>query len=98
MFIDKHVIEIMDSNGLMSTIKQNKFVREFVCLQSLGKTVYATPQLQSDNSSSCGKFALVFLYYRSIIGSSLCKFAQAFTYNLDQNEKKIKSFYRIITK
>ena len=86
----------MDSSGYLGTEKTNKFVREFICRESLGKHLTATPRLQSDQSSSCGKFVLVYLYYRTNTGNSLCKFVQAFGYNLESNEKLIRNFFEIL--
>ena len=87
----------MDSAGYLGTAKTNRYLREFVCQQSLGRKLIATPRLQTDQSSSCGKFALVYLYFRTRTGNNLCKFAQAFGYNLESNEELIQNFFRILT-
>ena len=96
--MDENTIEIMDSNGFMSTLESNKYLCEFISVQSLGKTIYATPRLQSKTSSSCGKFTLAYLFFRTRCGRSLCKFAQAFGYNLGENEKRINSFFKLLEK
>ena len=96
--MDEKVVEIMDSNGFRSTLQTNKYLCDFLCVQSLGKSIYATPRLQKKTSSSCGKFALAYLFFRTRCGRSLCKFAQAFGYNLDVNEERIDSFFGVLEK
>ena len=96
IYIDIDCIEIMDSAGLMPSEDVNKTLKNFICNLMPGKDFLATPQIQSQDSEACGKFALSFLYYRTWTGMDLLKFCEKFSSNYELNESIINKMFDAI--
>ena len=93
IYIDFDSIEIMDSAGLMPSEDVNKTLKNFICNLLPGKDFLATPQIQSQDSKACGKFALSFLYFRTLTGMDLSKFCEKFSSDYELNESKINEIF-----
>ena len=98
VFIDKKNLEIMDSAGFLFNKDLNKHLCRFLCAQSFGKRLTATPKLQSDDSSDCGKYATSFVAFRALTGQPLTKFAKIFTSDFKKNSEIIEEIFQEIKK
>ena len=94
VFIDEKSVEVMDSLGLEAEKIPVKLCR-FLRGQLVGRTLSATPQLQSSGSNCCGLYALCFLFVR-VNNISLCDFVKIFTSDLELNCIIIKYFFNTI--
>lgn len=93
IYMDRENIEVIDSNGYLDSFSSNSSLCEFVCTNSLGKRFLASPTLQSEESVSCGKYVLTFLYLRSRNDIDLCDYLRSFGKNFDENEKLIQELF-----
>lgn len=93
IFMNKKCIEIMDSDGYLGTENVSPAVCSFVCAHALGKSLLVTPRLQTNGSSLCGLFVIVFIWFRQWAAKSLCDFVKGFSRDLDRNEKFICELY-----
>ena len=98
IYIDKENFEIMDSVGLAAEENFDKHLCRFICAHLYGKKFTATPKLQNDNSSICGKFAVTFIFYRAFTSKSLKAFTSIFSENFEENEKILEEIFKTITK
>ena len=98
LYIDQETLEIMDSAGFTANDGINKHLCRFLCAQSYGKTLTATPQLQQEDSSDCGKYATCFLVFRSLTGQPLTKFAKIFSSDFKANAEIIEEIFQEIKK
>ena len=98
IYIDGKTVEIMDSLGLISCQNIDKHLCRFICAHIRGKTFLASPKLQSNSSSDCGKFAISFIYYRSLTSQSLKNFLTIFSENFQTNSKVIEEIFQTIQK
>lgn len=96
LFVDQENIEIMDSIALINEKKINGSLCRFLCAQIKGKKLTASPKLQSDESSDCGKYAVSFLVYKSLTSNSLKDFLKIFTADCDSNSKNIRKLFQTI--
>ena len=96
IFIDNTNLEIMDSAGFSATDTINKHLCRFLCAHSYGKKLTATPQLQSEKSADCGKYATSFLFFRATTGQGLTKFAKIFTGDFKKNAEIIDEIFQEI--
>ena len=85
IYLSNKSIEIMDSAGILNDKYMPKSLRRFLRVHIYSKRFSITPQLQKYGSSVCGKFASVFIYYKTITGRSLCEFSKIFTSDFDIN-------------
>ena len=98
IFIGKEILEIMDSSGVIKDKKINQHLCRFLCAQMTGKKFHATPQLQTVDSSDCGKYATSFLTFKALTDQSLQSFASIFSKNFTQNAKIIQEIFYTIKK
>lgn len=97
VYLDNDYLEIMDSSGEICSDSVNMILCRFLCTHSIGKTFISSPQLQADNSSDCGLYAVAFLYFRILTGQSLKVFLKVFGKNFHKNSKIIKKIFVSIT-
>ena len=97
IYIDISTIEIMDSLGELQKSMESKELCRFVCAHLLGKKFLSTPQLQSETSDECGKYAVAFLWYRALTDKSLLDFASVFDKNFANNSVKISKIFDTVT-
>jgi len=86
-------IECFDSLGI-SEIKKQFLVSTF-SLKSVEKIKFNVTRVQPDNSDSCGKFCLYFIFHRMFnrdIGFSELM-NEIFDHETLQNERKVNEFY-----
>ena len=98
VYMDETNFEVMDSLGLTADKNLDKNIRRFICAHLRGKRFIATPKLQSDNSSDCGKFSVSFIFYRSITSQSLKNFVSIFSENFAENSKIVEEIFTTIKK
>ena len=96
IFIDEHVVEIMDSTGHMGSDGLHKFLRRFLYGHIYNKKFTITPPLQDDQSNICALFALAFLYYRTYTNQTLCDFVKLFSTDKTKNCQTIQKIYEIV--
>ena len=93
VFIGDKSLEIMDSAGFTTNQKSNKHLLRFLCAHSYGKELTSTPQLQEEDSSDCGKYAITFLCVRAVAGLHLKNFSKIFSHDFDENSKIIDDLF-----
>ena len=98
IFIDERSLEVMDSAGFTTNEKSNKHLLRFLCAHSYGKALTGTPQLQDDNSSDCGKYAISFLCARTFTHLQLKDFAKLFSNDFEKNSKIIGDIFNTVQK
>ena len=96
VFIGEKSLEIMDSAGFTTNEKSNKHLLRFLCAHSYGKELTSTPQLQKENSSDCGKYAVTFLCVRTVAGLHLKNFAKTFSDDFEENAKIINDLFTTV--
>ena len=94
IYIDESVLEIMDSDGYLATQNVSPAVSSFVCAHACGKSLVATPRLQTKGGSLCGLFVVVYFWFRQRASKSLCRFIKGFSQDLNRNEKFIRELYK----
>ena len=94
LFVPKHgPIEYFDSYGMKP---MNKEVYDFIKMN--GKQfIYNAKIIQGGNSINCGKFSLLFLYFRTR-GYTLKEYQKFFTSNKKDNDLFINKLYDKIVK
>ena len=98
IFIGEKSLEIMDSAGFTTNKKSNKHLLRFLCAHSYGKELTSTPQLQHENSSDCGKYAISFLCARTYTNLQLKDFAKIFSNDFEKNSQIIDDIFDTVKK
>ena len=98
VFITEKTLEIMDSNGFLGLKSMSTELQTFLKLHICGKNFEATPQLQLEESDTCGLFAVSFLYYRTKVNLTICDFCDYFSSNLGKNTTLITEIFCTIVK
>ena len=98
IFIGEKSLEIMDSAGFTTNEDSNKHLLRFLCAHSYGKVLTSTPQLQDENSSDCGKYAISFLCTRNFTNLHLKDFAKIFSNDFELNSEIIDDIFNTIQK
>ena len=94
IFMNKNVIEIMDSMGYLATKTFSKYLRIFLSAHLVDKQLITTPQIQSDDSNLCALYSICFLYFRTFNCGNLCDFCQLFTSDYKTNCLIISKLYK----
>ena len=97
VYIDDNCVEIMDSTGYLGTDGLHQTLRRFLSGHIYNKKFQITPRLQSDQSNTCGLYAVSFLYYRTTTNRTLCEFCKLFTNDVNKNCETVKRIYDIIS-
>ena len=91
VYIDELTIDILDPLGFQHS-EAFSTICSFLSDHSPGKTLRIGPKIQSDTSSKCAKFALVFLYLRST-GYSFMSTLQLYSHDQERNDDKVQSLF-----
>ena len=91
VYIDESTIDILDPLGFQHS-ESFSTICSFLSNHLPGKTLRIGPQIQSDTSTKCAKFALVFLYLLST-GYSFVSTLQLYSVDKEQNDDKVQSLF-----
>ena len=93
IYLDEKTIEIMDSIGAILCKNLNSQLCRFICAHMKGKKLVASPRLQSENSSDCGKYVVSFFIFKSLTQKSLKSFLGIFSQDYEKNSKNISKIF-----
>ena len=96
--IEKSKLEIMDSLGNIDNFLSNPKLCCFICAHLLGKKLIATPKLQSDDSTDCGKYVVCFFWFSVLTGKSLKDFLKLFNSDFKTNSLNISKIFQTVKK
>ena len=98
VFISETKLEIMDSLGYFQNENIDKILCELLALHIKHKNFTISPLLQKPNSDTCAKFAICFLFYKTLTANSLCKFCANFSSDLNSNDDIINEIFETVLK
>ena len=96
IYISEEAVEIMDSSGIFGSKDIAPSLRKFLCAQFYNKQFLCTPILQSPSASTCGYYAVLFIFLRLQKHLSISKFSSIFSSDLKKNDSIILDLYKCL--
>ena len=96
IYISEKTVEIMDSSGIFSSRDIASSLQKFLCAQFYKKRFLCTPVLQSQSASTCGYYAVLFIFLRLQKNLSISNFSSMFSSDLANNDEIILDLYKCL--
>jgi hypothetical protein len=98
VFISDNKVEIMDSLGYFDNKNIDKTLCDLLSLHIKYKNFSISSLMQNPTSDTCAKFAICFLFYKTLTDNSLCKFCANFSSDLNSNDDIINEIFETVLK